>query len=71
MQEARFTDPALLLDDNSVHQRNLPGRAPEAQGSDPSPHQQRLAKGNAMRWATVGSLDCDTICQGFNPSGSV
>ena len=37
-------EPAALLDDHPVHQRDLPGRAPEGQEADPRPHLQGLAE---------------------------
>jgi hypothetical protein len=37
MQEALFADPALLLDQDAVHDRDLAGRAAEAQHGDAGP----------------------------------
>ena len=37
MQEPALGDPPLLLDDDAVHHRDLPGRAAEAQGGDARP----------------------------------
>ncbi len=44
MQEPLFRDPALLLDQNAMHDRDLSGGAPEAQGRDTKPGPERLAQ---------------------------
>ena len=48
MQEPIFADPALLVDQNAVHHRDLPGRPAEAEGGDLRPDADRLAKRNPM-----------------------
>ena len=47
MQEALLADPALLLDEDAVHHRDLPGRAAEAVERDARPGPQRLAERHA------------------------
>ena len=49
VQEPRLADPALLLDQDAVHDRDLARRAAEAEGGDPRPDAHRLAEGNAVR----------------------
>ncbi|RCW82367.1 hypothetical protein C7476_108182 [Phyllobacterium bourgognense] len=48
MQEARFTDPAFLFDDNPVHHGNLASRTAETQGGNPRPNPHGFTKRNAM-----------------------
>jgi hypothetical protein len=48
MQKAALADPALLLDQDAVHDRDLPGRPAEAQRGDPGPDAERLAERNAV-----------------------
>ena len=49
MQEPLFRDPALLLDQDAMHHRDLAGGAAEAQRRDPHPRPERLAQAHAMR----------------------
>ena len=46
VQEAALADPAPLLDQHLVHQRDLAGRPAEAQQGDPRPDPHRLAEGD-------------------------
>ena len=48
LQETLLADPLLLLDDDAVHDRDLPGRAAEGQRGDPRPYLHRLAERHAM-----------------------
>src|SRR5215831_17050933 len=57
MQEAALRNPMLLVDQDAMHHRNLPGRAAEAQSGDPQPDPESLAETDAMRGIAVGSLD--------------
>src|SRR5262245_39156656 len=43
MQEPLVRDPALLLDQNAMHDCDLAGGTAEAQRRDPQPHPERLA----------------------------
>ena len=45
VQEAALRDPLPLVDEDAVHQRDLPGRPAEADEPDRCPHLQRFAKG--------------------------
>ena len=49
VQEPRLGDPALLLDEDAVHDRDLPRRAAEAQQRDARPRPGRFGKGDAVR----------------------
>ena len=49
VQEARLADPALLVDEHAVHQRDLTGRAAEAEQADLRPGAERLAPGDVRR----------------------
>ena len=51
VQEARLADPALFLDDDAVHHRDLPGRAAEAERRDPQPDSEGVAEADAVRRA--------------------
>ena len=56
MQEAPLGDPALLLDHDAMHHRDLAGRAAEAQERDPQPDPQRRAQRDRTRrrwWAVL------------------
>ena len=44
VQEPALGDPALLLDQDAMHHRDLPGRAAEAQQRDAQPDAERLAR---------------------------
>src|SRR5262249_31453469 len=48
MQEPLLRYPALLLDQNAVHDRDLAGGAAEAQACDAQPGQERLAPRDAV-----------------------
>ena len=50
VQKPLLGDPALLLDQDAVHHRDLPGGAAEAQRRDAHPGPERLAQADAMRW---------------------
>ena len=54
MQEPLLGDPALLLDEDAVHHRDLAGRAAEAQRRNPHPRPERLAQGHAVRRSGSG-----------------
>ena len=45
VQEPRLADPALLLDQDAVHHRDLPGGAAERESRDPRPGPHRLGEG--------------------------
>ena len=49
MEEPLLVDPAFLLDEHAVHQRDLAGGAAEIDEPDLEPDQQRLAEGNVFR----------------------
>ena len=58
------SDPAYLLDQDSVHHRDLPRRAAEAQRRDLDPHPEGLAEGNAMSGYSptgFGGLDPSSV----------
>ena len=42
VQESRLADPALLLDEDAMHHRDLPGGPAEAQRGDSSPRSRWL-----------------------------
>jgi hypothetical protein len=44
VQVARLFHPLLLVDQDPVHERDLAGRAAEAEAADLQPHAQRLAE---------------------------
>ena len=48
MQEPALRDPVLLLDEDAVHDRDLAGRAAEAEQGDPQPDAQRFAEADAV-----------------------
>ena len=48
VQEPLLADPTLLLDQDAVHHRDLPGRTAEAQRRDPRPDPHRLGKRHAL-----------------------
>jgi hypothetical protein len=48
VQEPRLADPALLLDEDAVHHRDLPGGTAEAERRDLRPDPDGLAEGHAM-----------------------
>ena len=48
VQEAPLAEPALLLDQDAVHHRDLAGRAAEAQRGDPQPDPHRLGERDAV-----------------------
>jgi hypothetical protein len=48
VQEPALADPALLLDQDAVHQRDLPGRPAEAERRDLRPGAHRLAERDAV-----------------------
>ena len=48
VQETRLRYPALLLDDDAVHHRDLAGRSAERQQRDAQPDPERLAHADAM-----------------------
>ena len=48
VQESLFADPALLLDQDAMHHRDLPGRPAEAKRSDPRPGPRRLGERNRV-----------------------
>jgi len=50
MQEAVLTDPALLLDQDAVHDRDLPGRATEAERGHPQPDPKSFRKRDTVLW---------------------
>jgi hypothetical protein len=45
MQKTVFGNPALLVDDDAMHHRDLPRRPPERQSRDTRPNAHRLAQG--------------------------
>ena len=48
VQEPGLADPALLLDQDAVHHRDLPGGAAEGEGRHPRPGAHRLGEGDAV-----------------------
>jgi hypothetical protein len=48
MQEPAFGNPAFLLDQNAVHDRDLAGRPAETEHGNPQPHPERLAQRDSM-----------------------
>ena len=44
VQEPALGDPALLVDEDAVHHRDLAGRPAEREHGDAQPHPERLAK---------------------------
>src|ERR1700730_14686242 len=63
MQEPCLAYPPLLIDENAVHDRNLPGRATETQQRHAHPYAHGFAEGHAVirRW--------DRGCIGSNRAG--
>ena len=49
VQEPALRNPALLLDQDAVHDRDLAGRTAEAQARDAQPDPERLAQRHAVR----------------------
>ena len=49
VQEPVLADPALLLDEDAVHDGDLPGRAAEGERGDARPHPHGVAEGDAVR----------------------
>ena len=49
VQEPRLADPPLLVDEDAVHDRDLPGRPAERQRRDPEPDPHRLGERDAVR----------------------
>ena len=49
MQKARFGNPAPFFDDDAMHDRDLSGRAAEAEQGDAQPDLERFAEADAMR----------------------
>jgi hypothetical protein len=58
MQKPALGNPALLLDQDAVHDRDLSGRAAKTQQRHPQPDPERLAEADAV---TGISLRCDLI----------
>ena len=54
VQKALLPEPALLVDQDAVHHRDLPCRAAEAERRDPRPDPHGLAKGDAMIFGRSG-----------------
>ena len=48
VEEPGFADPALLLDQDAMHHRDLAGGAAEAERSDAYPDPRRFAEGHAV-----------------------
>ena len=57
VQETLLTDPALLVDQLVLHDRDLPGRAPEGLQGDREPGPGRLPEGDDV----VARLHADTV----------
>src|SRR5260370_18929734 len=55
MQEPGLADPALFLDENTVHHRDLTGRPAKAQGRDTDPDPEGLAERDAMAVVRVNN----------------
>src|SRR5262249_8368892 len=75
MQEPLFRNPALLLDQNAVHDRDLSGGASEAQAGDTKPGPERLAQRYpVLRLPLLGDRElsqCVPRCWGeFSSRGS-
>ena len=64
VQEAALADPALLLDEDAVHHRDLAGRPAEAQRGDARPDPHRLGErdavgghvGRRLRWRAASVI---------------
>jgi hypothetical protein len=54
-QEHRLADPALLVDELAVHDRDLAGRSAEIDEAELEPEAERLAKRHLGDWAFGGS----------------
>lgn len=50
VQESRFRDPALLLDQYAMHHRDLPGGTAEAEARDAQPHVKSVSERDAVPW---------------------
>jgi hypothetical protein len=48
MQKPGFSDPAFLLDEYAMHDRNLTGRTSKAQEGDASPYPRGVSEGYPM-----------------------
>jgi len=48
MQESTLTDPALFIDNDAMHDRDLPGRPPEGKRCHPQPDPKRFTQADAM-----------------------
>ncbi len=83
-QIARLVDPALLVDDDAMHERDLAGRAAKREKPDLGPHLQRFSEcrmarrsGKAssvmlaplQRFQRANSLGIDDACPERQPCG--
>src|SRR5262245_38223487 len=72
MQEPLFRDPALLLDQNAMHDRDLPSGTAEAQRRDAKPGPERLAQRDpVLRLHLFGDQDfsqCVPHCESARSS---
>ena len=60
MQEAVLGDPPPLVDENAVHQRDLPRRSAEGQHPDLRPDGEGLVR--RLAWLTVQSSSMAAHC---------
>ena len=67
MQKPALGDPALLLDQDAVHDRDLTGRAAETERGDPQPDPKGLRKRNAVLGFDPCGLRCRGGVQGWPP----
>ena len=65
MQEPALGNPVLLLDENAMHHRDLPGRAAKAQDGDPQPDPEGFAKADAVAGISFGGRVGRRIHYGF------
>ena len=56
MQKSCFGNPAPFFDDDAVHDRDLPGRAAEAQQSNAQPHLEGFGKLTPCAGATCPAV---------------
>src|SRR3984893_5918494 len=58
VQESCFRNPVFLLDEDSMHHRDLSGGAAEAEACDPQPHLHTSSERDAVLWLRTCCCDC-------------
>ena len=68
VQETALRYPFLLIDENPVHDGDLPGRSAKTQAGDAPPDAEGLAKGHAMASGSRGGGRAARNLRQINPS---